>query len=94
MSASTSSTTWDLSHSALSNVINPKRRGQSYSGSGLKRTRQSNDTPFPRRSSSLDSSGQEDVVPREHAQRTVRRKKSSLDLRDIFLNGGVFPATS
>ncbi|KAI0330900.1 hypothetical protein GY45DRAFT_680387 [Cubamyces sp. BRFM 1775] len=56
-----------------------------------------NDTPFPRMSSSDENlprdvqehSGrvQEGTLPREFTQRTIRRKKSSFDLRDLFLSG-------
>ncbi|RDX48116.1 hypothetical protein K466DRAFT_547139 [Polyporus arcularius HHB13444] len=92
-------TNWDVSafpparsHAQVPTL--PKRRGQSHPGSDHtdKRARQSSDTPFPRRSTSRDSSGHERMVSRGDAQRTVRRKKSSLDLRDIFLNGGLIPA--
>ncbi|KAH9888769.1 hypothetical protein C8Q73DRAFT_838679 [Cubamyces lactineus] len=56
-----------------------------------------NDTPFPRTSSSdenlprdvQDHSGrvQKSTLLNEFAQRTIRRKKSSFDLRDLFLSG-------
>ncbi|RPD64146.1 hypothetical protein L226DRAFT_533462 [Lentinus tigrinus ALCF2SS1-7] len=99
-STSTTSANWDITsspvplhaHSAPSGPTLSKRRGQSHSGADHKRARRSDDMPFPRRSTSRDSSGHDNVVPREHAQRTVRRKKSSLDLRDIFLHGGLFPS--
>ncbi|KZT10136.1 uncharacterized protein LAESUDRAFT_756326 [Laetiporus sulphureus 93-53] len=56
-----------------------------------------NDTPFPQ-SSPVDESmpisrelqGAERILPGE---RTVRRKKSSFDLRDIYLSGGPVYAT-
>ncbi|KAI0695353.1 hypothetical protein C8T65DRAFT_698742 [Cerioporus squamosus] len=103
MPGSATTTHWDVSalHPAPSHALStssaptlPKRRGQSHPGSDHKRARQGSDMAFPRRSSSRDSSGHEYLGPRENTQRTVRRKKSSLDLRDIFLNGGLIPAGS
>ncbi|KAI0654096.1 hypothetical protein C8Q70DRAFT_1030984 [Cubamyces menziesii] len=55
-----------------------------------------NDTPFPRTSTSDENlhdeqdhrgRAQKGTLPREFAQRTIRRKKSSFDLRDLFLSG-------
>ena len=48
-------------------------------------------TPFP-------SQGQDDAeeawAANPDPQRTVRRKKSSFDLRDVFKNGGIIPTSS
>ncbi|KAI0731430.1 hypothetical protein C8Q76DRAFT_361477 [Earliella scabrosa] len=87
---------WDIAATSASTTPTlSKRRGQQYrSQSGHTRppsqSHEGSDTPFPRKSTSSDSLRGEDEVPAP-TQRTVRRKKSSLDLRDIFLNGGVFP---
>lgn len=47
-------------------------------------------TPFP----SQGPDGDVEEVWVNPDQRTVRRKKSSFDLRDVFKNGGVVPTTS
>ena len=100
----TTTRTWDLSpatspsqtthSSTLTGLTLSKRRGQQI----LLQAEQLRDPTqdlqsFPRKSSSNESlhdtaleQGQEGI-----AQRTVRRKKSSLDLRDIFLHGGFPP---
>ena len=54
--------------------------------------------PFPQKHYSDESlhdrvqEAEEGVAPREDVPRIVRRKKSSLGLRDIFLSGGLLPS--
>ncbi|KAI0630850.1 hypothetical protein C8Q77DRAFT_230712 [Trametes polyzona] len=67
------------------------------------------DTLFPRRSTSdedlrdqsvehgaqeASNQNQKGSAPDAFARRTVRRKKSSFDLRDLFLHGAIHPSSS
>ncbi|KAI0794146.1 hypothetical protein C8Q74DRAFT_1193495 [Fomes fomentarius] len=92
--------TWDVSALPSSASTTPtlhNRRRQQYqprstSGHTKPHSREQSNTPFPRKSASSEGLRDGDIdqaQPPAPTQRTVRRKKSSLDLRDIFLNGGV-----
>ena len=48
-----------------------------------------NSTPFPAQPGGAESEAWDHPPEASHSQRTVRRKKSSFDLRDVFKNGGV-----
>ena len=65
----------------------PRARNSSPSPSSGK-----NSHPFPAQPA-LEGGDSWDVSPEtRHIPRTVRRKKSSFDLRDVFKNGGVLPS--
>ena len=98
MTTSTTTTHWDISALPATASTTPtlsKRRGQQYqrsleAGRTKPHSREQSDTPFPRQSSSSESL--HDDHGSAPTQRTVRRKKSSFDLRHVFKNGGVVPA--
>ena len=95
------SRSWDVSAFSVSATANTtptlsKRRGMQFRAASKlthdpARPSAESDTPFPQNSA-------EDEPARRstdsHTQRTVRRKKSSLDLRDVFLSGGMVPSQS
>ncbi|KAI0766622.1 hypothetical protein BD413DRAFT_615036 [Trametes elegans] len=78
------------------------RRAQQEDADTPSTTYHTSDTPFPRKSEPDDvphnKHGEEyrahdTTAPQAFThQRTVRRKKSSLDLRDLFLNDGTSPS--
>ena len=51
-----------------------------------------NTTPFPSHGDAETYAAWEAQADAQRTPRTVRRKKSSFDLRDVFKNGGVIPS--
>ena len=90
--------TWDYTPTAPASRPPPtstRRTASGLAGDALDSQHQAS-TPFPRSGSPEDDVHDKDVDLAQGQdgartrKRTVRRKKSSFDLRDIFLNGGVY----